>query len=312
MLTATPAVHAGEAATVTPILAPTVTAVTILPTLPATVETPTDSPTAAPAVLLANARPIVFDSTQDVDYAEIYIMNSDGSYEQRLTFNTVQDDEADLSPDGQWIAFDRGANNTESIWLMRSDGSEARSVVNGRCPDWSPDGRYLAYETWGDASHIWILDVTRGTTWQLTNGSRPYRAPDWSPDGEEMVVMARYGSDWQIVIITVATGAERPITSGSGDKRFPTWSPDGSLIAYNTLTGDWPDDIWLIEPSGAGARAITGSGNNGRPTWSPDGQFLVFNSYVNSQWVLYQVDRNGRQGKQLTTGGHDQRASWSN
>jgi tRNA A-37 threonylcarbamoyl transferase component Bud32 len=290
------------------------TAPTPLPTaVPTALPTPIPTAIPTPTPLPANDRPIVFDSTRDVPQAEIYIMNADGSNPRRLTNNSVQDDEADLSPDGQWIAFDRGDSGTESIWLMRSDGSDARSSARGRSPDWSPDGRYLAYESLGDRPHIWLLEISTGASRPLTSGSRPYRAPDWSPDGQEIVAMSRLSSDWQIVIINVATGAERQVTSGSGDKRFPAWSPDGRLIAYNTLdSSGWPDDIWIIETSGSGARAITSRGNNGRPTWSPDGQYLVFNNYIDRRWALYRADVNGQQGEQLTNGGHDQRASWSN
>lgn len=283
---------------------------------PSTVAPPTvtPEPVLSPASTLPdNSRAIVFDSTRNEPQAEIYIMNSDGSNQRRLTANTIQDDDADLSPDAQWIAFDRGTNRTESIWLMRTDGSDAKSLVNGRAPDWSPDGRYLAYETIGDSPHIHILELSSGISWALTRGSRAYRAPDWSPDMSQIVAMAHFGSDWQIVILDVDTGSEQRITSGSGDKRFPAWSPDGSLIAYNTLDSrGWPDDIWLIEPTGLGARPITNSGNNGRPTWSPDGRYLVFNSYLNNDWVLYQMDADGRQGTPLTIGVDDQRASWSN
>jgi len=291
------------------------------PIEPPTLEPPTVEPPPAAAesvplpdnTLPDNNRPIVFDSTRNEPQAEIYIINPDGSNPQRLTYNTIQDDEADLSPDGQWIAFDRGPNLTESIWLMRPDGSDARSLIAGRNPDWSPDGRYLAYETLGDIPHIQIIELSSGTSWALTSGSRAYRAPDWSPDMSQIVAMSHFGNDWQIVILDTATGAEQQITFGSGDKRFPAWSPDGSLIAYNTLDSrEWPDDIWLMEPDGAGASAITNGGNNGRPTWSPDGRYLVFNSYLNNDWVLYQMDVNEQQGTPLTTGVDDQRASWSN
>jgi hypothetical protein len=287
----------------------------VTPAVPTEQPTDTPTPTSVPTAIATPVpmRPIVFDSTRDVPQAEIYIMNPDGTNQRRLTHNNVQDDEADLSPDGQWIAFSRETGNTREVWLMRSDGSNARSLVGGQNPDWSPDGRFLAYETPGTTPHIWIYDFDTGNSRPLTSGSRPYRAPDWSPDGQEIVAMSRIGNSWQIVIINTTTGAERQVTSDSGHKRFPAWSPDGRLIAYNTVDArSWPEDVWVIEPSATGARPITNGGNNGRPTWSPDSQFLVFNSYINQRWVLYQVDLNGQQGQQLTTAGSDQRANWSN
>jgi serine/threonine protein kinase/Tol biopolymer transport system component len=281
--------------------------------MPTATATDTPMPTETPTPV--NNRPIVFDSTRHGQLPQIYIMNADGTDQRRLTSNRWRDDEADLSPDEQWIAFTRqeGEPDTKTVWVMRNDGSDDRSLVSGQNPDWSPDGRYLAYETLDNPSHIRIYDMNSDTSRQLTSGSRSYRAPDWSPDGQEIVAMSPVGSTWQLFIINIATGVARQVTSDDGDKRFPAWSPDGSLIAYNTLDNrNWPENIWVIEPSGTGARQITDSGNSGRPTWSPDSQLLVFNSYINQRWVLYQVNLNRQQGQQLTTVGHDQRARWSN
>lgn len=258
-------------------------------------------------------RPIVFDSTRDGTQAEIYIMNPDGSDPRRLTDNDVSDEEPDLSPDGQRIAFVREESDSEKIWVMRSTGSNEQSLIRGRSPDWHPSGHYFAYESLGTSPNILIYHTSVGTSRVLTRGGDAFRAPTWSPDGAKLAAMSFDGEHWQIVTIDISDGTVAQVTSDSGDKHFPAWSPDGSLIAYHTINDDgWPDDIWLIEPSGEGARAVTNDGNNGRPTWSPDSENLLFNRYIDGQWVLYQTDLEGQQDTAITTEGSDQRASWGN
>lgn len=51
------------------------------------------------------------------------------------------------SPDGERIAFVRGAFPNGEVWVARPDGSEARPITDGAMaagvPFWSPDGRRI-------------------------------------------------------------------------------------------------------------------------------------------------------------------------
>ncbi len=78
---------------------------------------------------------------------------SDGRVPTKLTEGIAWDMQPRFSPDGKWIAFtsdrtgksERGGDN---IWVMRSDGSDAKQVTNETFqllngPAWSPDGQYI-------------------------------------------------------------------------------------------------------------------------------------------------------------------------
>lgn len=298
---------------------PTSTTPPDTPTVPPpTATTPPPAPTITPIPTTpptVNGK-IAFDSTRDNGRGattDIYIMDADGSNVRRLTSNSVQEDEAEFSPDGQWIAYERkNSNGNWDIYAMRIDGSSNQFLVEGRNPAWSPDGAYIAYAT--IQFDIWLYEISTGNTWKVTNGWED-RAPNWSPDGTELVIMSKLSGVWQIVVVNVVTSERRQLTVGAVNSRFPVWSPDGTLIAYNTLTGSgWPDDIWVIEPSAENNRQLTTDGNNGRPTWSPDSQLLLFNRYeaTREDWLIYQMDRDGGNALRLTTAGDDQRATWSN
>jgi TolB protein len=146
---------------------------------------------------------------------ELYLINLDGSGEQRLTYNNVGDGFGALSPDGKKIVFasnrdrvDGEPVNTDRLFLMNADGTDQTFLARGGSPTWSPDGKYIAFQ--GSASgtglpknslpdaatvdsDIFVLNVDdlldHGTPPRnLTNSpDRIDEDPDWSPDGNLIV-----------------------------------------------------------------------------------------------------------------------------
>ena len=90
-------------------------------------------------------------------------MNPDGTGLRQLTFNTVDDHEPALSPDGKKIAYESQGNQTsnpegdQEIYVMNTlDGTGKKNLtnngsgVNDFAPVFSPDGRKVAYESCGN------------------------------------------------------------------------------------------------------------------------------------------------------------------
>ncbi len=285
---------------------PTATTIPSPTTAPAASDPATlPSPTVTATPPIRNG-PIVFDSADD-----IFIMSADGTNVRQLTDNSVLDDEADISSDGRFIAYESYSGSEWQIIIMDIDGRFPRELATGRHPDWSPDDRYIAIESTTSPQQIFVVDVLSGSARRVTNTGVHSRSPSWSPDGSEIVFMIEVGSSWQLAVVNVATGAHEVITSGAPDKRFPVWSPDGELIAYNSLAANGSiDQIWVVEPSGSNAQRLTDEGQNGRPAWSPDGQYLLFNSNRSGSWLIYRMDRDGGNQRALSSEGDRQRADW--
>src|SRR5882724_7817447 len=84
------------------------------------------------------------------------------------------------SPDGKWVAYlvrDRGVKSTPlssgfhpgaDIWLSNTVTGDVRNLTNGKgeswLPEWSPDGRFLAFVSDRDGTgqpRLWIWDTTK-------------------------------------------------------------------------------------------------------------------------------------------------------
>lgn len=91
---------------------------------------------------------------QDAGQSAVFVVDSDGTHLRRITEPGEWTTSARWSPRGDWIVFDRvNRSPTHAEFLVRPDGSGTR-IINTQtttgggscCAQWSPDGRYLAYE----------------------------------------------------------------------------------------------------------------------------------------------------------------------
>lgn len=84
-------------------------------------------------------------------FAEIYLMNADGSEPRRLTFTPGYDGGPFFSPDGQRIIWRRfNADGTiADVYTMKPDGSDVRQLTDFGCMAWAPyfhpTGQYVIF-----------------------------------------------------------------------------------------------------------------------------------------------------------------------
>ena len=155
-----------------------------------------------------NGKRLVFTAANDQRASTIFIVNADGTDLKPFPSGLAQAWDPAWSADGKKIAFSVYPADfkhldtmTNIVYVADADGSHRRLLATFtgfiQLPRWSPDGRFLAYQTYtGDAdANLILIDATSGEVKKITHHDHPYRdeAPAWLPDGRLLFQSDRSG-----------------------------------------------------------------------------------------------------------------------
>ncbi|KUK29687.1 MAG: TolB protein [Methanosarcinales archaeon] len=164
---------------------------------------------------------------------DVWIMNSDGSGKTQLTSTEGNERDISWSPDGRKMAFVAASalnisdvstyiNFSSSLCVMNVDGSGKRGLCSGKgfwsfSPEWSPDGRKIAFHSLlkGENSHIWMVNSDGTEQLEITDGKASDITPRWSPDGREIVFVSDRSGNLDIWVITLEEGVATTPTPAS-------------------------------------------------------------------------------------------------
>lgn len=217
------------------------------------------------------------------------------------------------------LAFSRGLlGRGSSIYVTGAKGSHERQLTYQPGfsfePEWSPDGRYLAYSydpplnRPAEPSTILTMqaDGTRRTDVGARMGLGSVTSPAWSPNGRMLAFVALTdNSMWGTLYVAHRDGSvSRRVTGPELEARSPHWAPDGKRIVV-TCGRNQNTSLCVIRLSDGRVQYLTRPGawaNIERPTWAASG-LVVFSALGRqaSDSEIYSLRPGTNSGVQLVT-----------
>ena len=230
-----------------------------------------------------------------------------------------------ISPDGSRIAYvvreplmdGEQSEYRSHIWVVTADGADNLQYTRGEKstgqPQFSPDGRHLAFTTARSGENqIWVIPMGGGEAHQVTEAENGVGAFRWSPDGMSIaftmrdpdseeekaaknekrdVILVDQNFKYQhLYVVEVAAPDEEPneaerVTEGAFHVTGFDWTPDGQHLVFahqpdpRINTARLSGDISVVPAAGGSLRQLVGgAGVETSPSVSPDGRWVAYRS----------------------------------
>jgi len=160
-----------------------------------------------------------------------------GGRPEAVGSSTLWDRDAELSPNGQKIAFGSGRSGQPNIWVCDQDGANPVRLTKatGRLqgtPRWSPDGHWIAFDAEGQDGHwdIWVIDAAGGPEQRLTFFPEDDNLPSWSQDGKWIYFQSTHSGRIEVWKSPTGGGQSVQVTHDGGGA--PRESADRKTLFY--------------------------------------------------------------------------------
>jgi TolB protein len=218
-------------------------------------------------------------------HGAIFTINPDGTGIRQITLprKGVLDTQPDWSPSGRWIAFERISPHKVRLFKVRADGSDLTLLLQGPCGN---------------------------------NGCATDEDPGWSPSGKQIAFDRSYGpvvngavAHVGLFVMDVDGTHVRQLTEAVTPTKYedtsPQWSPDGTRLVFDRLNKATDRRaVFTVQLDGTHPLRLSpwSLDAGGNPDWSPDGRWILFQSHEphDRQDNLYLVHPNGKNLHRIT------------
>lgn len=207
-----------------------------------------------------DGKTIVFDMLGD-----IYTMPIQGGNAKAIRTGIAFEVQPRFSPDGRYISFTSDAGGGDNIWIMNTQGKEAKQITKESFrllnnAVWTPDSKYLIARKHFTSSRslgageLWQYHITGGSGIQVVkkkNDQQDINEPWVSSDAKHLYYSEdmysggffQYNKDpnkqiYAIKRYNLVSGERQTITGGPGGAARPTVSPDGAMLAFVRRVGE--------------------------------------------------------------------------
>lgn len=195
---------------------------------------------------------------------DLWIQSLKGGLPARITSDPVDEHEPCFSPDGTRIAF-RSEKDGGGIYIRQAAGGVQRKLApRGRAPQFSPDGRWIAYWVGVGAGEfggrVYVLPSGGGDSpREIFSELEKAAAPVWSADGRWIAVIAPGG--FRTEAWAASFNAETGVTGKPQPMGF------ARLKSTTLMAATWPTPV----------------------RWMPDNQSIVFSALGSGVANLYRA-----------------------
>jgi Tol biopolymer transport system component len=280
-------------------------------------------------------------SREGAGIRSIFVKNLASGEERQLTKGNYDDIQPAWSPDGKTILFVRsrqpnvklepgdvfGLFLDGDIWAIDlATQKETKLVENAFNPDYSPDGKRIAFDaSWAGPRRIWAADIHGYNPQQLTSDVSEgisHVRPRWSPNGRRLVFQNIERTKFDVRVLNLADGESVWITNDAVQDLNPVWSPSGKFIYFSSYRGGGIN-IWRAvvstegTPVGAPQQLTIGAGQDVEIAISRNGNRLAF-SILRQNADIWRLPVSPDSGQPvgppqevITTTREDSRGAWS-
>ena len=228
----------------------------------------------------------------------IWVRGADGLHARQVTRHHGFDASPSWSPDGTRIVFVRGTTEERSggyrlgLWKAPVGGGRPQPLLvepTGEhpdwalgTPDWSPDGRRIAFSFGPESERLMVIPVDGGRMQRLGPPMLRGRDPHWSPDGRNIAFL-EYSEErpHRFRILNLTSGRVRTVFKSEGSVWVQSWSPDGRWLAIMAtrrveceefVLDDHCEsvDLWMVNALNARRTLIHSFGQDGSDVTSID------------------------------------------
>jgi dipeptidyl aminopeptidase/acylaminoacyl peptidase len=223
-----------------------------------------------------------------------------------------------LHPRDRVVAYTADTGGARQLFMLSVRGGYPTQLTasekNVSDPQWSPDGRWLAYLR---DNALRILEVDGGRDLAVTTHPAGVTVPRWAPDGRRIAFISRRRGWSQVWLVDAPVPRRgrpardpkppepRSLTPAGIDIDDMAWSIDGRTLAVSGLRA--PDhatgEIHLLDVEASSERRVAGGATEwaSGPRPLPDGGWL-YASDADGWFQVIRVSADGRERAVLTSG----------